>query len=170
MEHDVLVRVLMRDRGRLLAYIRAIVVDVHLAEDVLQEVSADAVRKADEIRDDRHLIRWLRQAARFRGIDAVRGQSRAPLRLDDTALDRLDAVWDEDASPLADHLEALAACVEQLSPYGRRLIGLRYGEGKSGAALAGATGREVNTVYVALSRVHARLRDCVRGRLRASHA
>jgi len=60
-DQETLVVLLLRERIKLLAYIRAIVRDEHLAEDVFQETSALAVRKRAEIQDGQHFLAWMRR-------------------------------------------------------------------------------------------------------------
>lgn len=158
---------LMRERPTLLAWTWAIVRDHHLAEDILQEVAVEVMRKHDEINDAEHLGRWLRRAARLRGIDALRRRGRGPAPLSDETLDALAEAWPP-ADAASPRMEALRACLAQLGAYARRLVALRYREGLSGQALADALDRKLNTVQVALSRAHGQLADCVRQRLAAS--
>jgi RNA polymerase sigma-70 factor (ECF subfamily) len=164
-DQESLVILLLRERVKLLAYIRSIVRDGHLAEDVFQEVAVLALRKRDEIRGGRHFMAWMRLASRHRALKAVRGRERY-LLMDEALLERLDEQWAQhDLSPSADLLEALRHCLETLSPYARNLVGLRYAEGISGLRLSEVVDRSLNTVYVTLSRIHRSLGDCIRRRL-----
>jgi RNA polymerase sigma-70 factor, ECF subfamily len=156
---------LLRERVKLLAYITAIVRDNHLAEDVFQEVALLAVRKRDEIRDGQHFLAWMRLAARHHALKVLHRQQRQ-LFLDEILLDHLDEQWAElDPSSDSDLMEALRHCVERLSPHARDIIKLRYADGISGLRLAEVVDRSLNTVYVALSRIHRSLGDCIRQRL-----
>ncbi len=157
---------LLRERVKLLAYIAAIVRDDHLAEDVFQEVAVLAVRKRDEIRDAGHFLAWMRLTARHRALKVLR-QKRRCLFLDEALLDQMDEQWAErDATSASDLVEALAHCLEGLSPHARNLVRLRYVDGISGSRLAEVVDRSLNAVYVALSRIHRSLGDCIRQRLR----
>ena len=168
---DIVVRFLLSHRSQLLAFIRGIGCDRDLAEDTYQEVCVSVVLKRDEIEDAAHLRNWCRQAARFRAIDALRKRNVQPIVVDQAVLDLVEADWAQRDDELVEHRHrALRACLEQLSPYVRELIRLRYSEGLSGAALAKALDRQVNTVYVALSRAHNTLAACVRTRLAESGA
>jgi RNA polymerase sigma-70 factor (ECF subfamily) len=166
---EIVVRFLVSHRSHLLAFIRGIVRDRDLAEDVYQEVCVSVVLNRDEIEDAVHLRNWCRQAARFRAIDALRKRNSQAFVMDQAVLDLVEADWagrDDDA--VDRRHGALRACLEQLSPYVQELIRLRYDEGLTGAGLAKALGRQVNTVYVALSRAHNTLATCVRTRLAES--
>lgn len=158
---ETIVRVLLRHRASLSAYISSIVRDPHVAEDVLQEVSGEAVRKHAEIRDEAHLLSWMRRAARLRAIDELRRRRSRPQVLSPDTLDRLDRDWETDSEAPEQMLEALRRCVARLSPYGRQLVSLRYVEGLSGQALAERLGRKLNTVHVALARIYRNLGACI---------
>lgn len=165
---DQVVQLLLRHRGKLLGAIRAMVADEHLAEDIFQEVSVAAVSKCDEIYDVEHFSPWVRSAARLQALMALRNRNRLPRVLSDEVLDLLEPHWAKfDEQPDGDLSEALNECLERLSPYARKLIETRYVQGKRGNNLAVALKRSINTVYVALSRVHETLRECIKRRLTA---
>jgi RNA polymerase sigma-70 factor (ECF subfamily) len=169
--HDDIVRVLMRDRPKLLAYVWAIVRDHHAAEDLLQEVSVLAVHKRAEIEGEEHFGRWLRQSLRYKAMNLVNKAERRTLTLDAGVLDQLDRRWDEQpAADTADLAAALRRCMSELPPHARELVDLRYSRGLSGQRLASAVGKQLNTVYVSLSRVHRTLERCVRERLEREEA
>lgn len=164
--HDQIVRVLMRERVRLLAFIQVMVFDTHAAEDVLQDVSALAIVKSDEIKSEQHLLLWLRQAARYKAMNLRSKQKNRAMVFDPAVLDLVEAEWSmhENVSS-SDMVQALEKCVDKLSPYSRSIIDSRYRDGHTGAQLAEAVGRKVGSVYVQLSRIHNQLSDCVRNRL-----
>ena len=164
LSRDALLRGLLSQRDEILSYIRVIVGDPHLVEDVFQEVALAAAGNTAEINDQEHLDGWLRTTARFKALNAAR-RAKRELLCDDAMLDTLDEHWrDTDDNP---ELEALRACCERLPPASRRLLALRYEHGHDGAAMAAAIGRPLNTIYVTMSRIHRALVDCVRQRLAA---
>jgi RNA polymerase sigma-70 factor (ECF subfamily) len=164
-DQESLIILLLRERVKLLAYIRAIVRDEHLAEDVYQDVAVLAIRKCDEIQDSRHFLAWMRLTSRHRALKILR-ERRHHVLLDESLLDRLEEQWVEhDPQSSADLTEALRQCLERLSPRARNLVRLRYAEGISGARLAAGLDQSLNTVYVSLSRIHRSLGECIRRRL-----
>jgi RNA polymerase sigma-70 factor (ECF subfamily) len=165
-QQDVVVQLLLKHRGKLLGVIRAMVSDEHLAEDIFQEVSIAAINKCGEISDVEHFAPWVRQAARFQALIALRNRNRLPRALSEDVLDALEAHWRQfDRQADAEISEALRICLDRLSPYARQLIEARYVHHKRGNDLATALKRSLNTVYVALSRVHNALRDCLNQKL-----
>lgn len=164
-DENTVIRVLLADRAKLLAYIWSIVRDEHVTEDVFQEVSMLAVSKRAKIQDSQALLPWLRRTARYRALHAIRRKGNSPLLLDAGALDALAPHWQEyDDVPSSTLADALRKCVDQLTPYARRIVVLRYIEGQSSSQVADALGRKVRTIYMALSRIHHTLRDCIRQR------
>jgi RNA polymerase sigma-70 factor (ECF subfamily) len=164
-DQESLMILLLRERVKLLAYIRAIVRDEHLAEDVYQDVAVLALRKREEINDQRHFLAWMRLTSRHRALKVLE-QRRHQVLLDESLLDLLDEQWVEhDERPSADLTEALRLCLERLTPRARNLIRLRYAEGISGERLAAGVDRSLNAVYVSLSRIHRSLGECIRRRL-----
>jgi RNA polymerase sigma-70 factor (ECF subfamily) len=161
-----ILRLTLRERIRLVAYISTIVHDRHLAEDLFQDLSVEALGKADTINDEEHLQKWLRTGARFRAIDALRKKSRSPIAFSPDLISKLDEAWEqaEDAVP-SETLETLRNCLGEMTPRARRLVDLHYREGLSGKELAERMRQTTNAMYVALSRVHKALRDCMNYRM-----
>jgi RNA polymerase sigma-70 factor (ECF subfamily) len=164
-DQDQAIKALMAERAPLLGYIRAIVGDPHLAEDVFQEVVLVVVKKG-AVQGSGHFQAWVRTIARYESLAALR-RRHAFVPFDDALLDAFDAQWAacEEAEPHRPAVDALRACLERLSPTSRRLVAAKYEHARSGEQIAAEIGRPVNTVYVALTRIHKALADCVRGRL-----
>lgn len=170
-DHDLVLRMLLAERNRLLGYIATIILDEHLAEDIFQEVSVAAVGKHEQIQSAAHLMGWLRKAARMSALEMRRNRRVHPLVFDTDVLDALEPEWEkEDSHSSSDEMEILRQCLQKLRGYPRQLIDLRYGEGITGAALAKRVGRKVQTVYVALSRAQRSVAQCVERGLRQSRA
>jgi RNA polymerase sigma-70 factor (ECF subfamily) len=164
MDSNGIVRLLFRDRARLLGYVWAIVRDNHLADDVFQDVTVLAMERAAEINDEHHLSLWARRAARLKALEALRKRART-VPLDDDVMDLLAAEWDgDDACAIGEDVEHLRACIARLSPHAQTILGLRYVEEVNGARVAEVMQVKVQSVYVALARIHRALGDCIRRR------
>lgn len=162
-----ILRVTLRERIRLIAYISTIVRDRHVAEDLFQDLSVDALSKASTINDEPHLQAWLRTAARYRAIDHLRKLTTRPLSFSPELIAKLDDQWAVvEVDPAKDSLDALQECLSEMSPRARQLIELHYVDGLKGQAIADKLHRSTNAVYVAMSRMHQALRECVKTRLR----
>lgn len=165
-DRNTVIRLLLRERTKILAYTHAIVGEQAAAEDIFQELSIMAVDRCGEIEHERHFLGWTRTVARFKALKwRERRRSHAVL-LSVEAIDRLNGAWAElDQAPAQDAVSALEKCMERLTPRARNLLHLKYGEGMDGPGLARTVSRGVRSVYTALSRIHRALGDCVRERL-----
>lgn len=161
-EEAVIVKIILQQRLRLLAYARTIVRDSHKAEDVLQEVTMLALKKKNELKEVAALPSWLRRTTRFQALAAIRDQSRENTdTLSPEVLDTLDAFWEKGESQNNRRIELLEDCISQLTANSQEIIALRYMKGLRGKDVAERLGRKVRTVYMALSRIHSTLRECV---------
>ena len=166
MKPEDIARILVRDRDRYIAGIWGVVRDFDLAEDLFQDVCSDAVQKRDEIDDERHLGNWVRRAGRFRAIDALRRKRSNPLVFDDDVLALIDDEWQDTTHDAAQRAKrALRHCMSQLTDNARELIQLRYADDIKGKQLAERLGKKPNAVFVALSRIHKTLGECIETRL-----
>ncbi len=160
------IRLLMAHRGSLFGYVTAITGDPLLAEDVFQEVSVLVLEKHHEVYGPEAFPAWIRSLARYRALDQVRKRKRNPISLSADVIESLDSDWDDlDRNEDSDRIAALKRCLERLTPRSRRLVELRYEENRNGKQIAETVRRPLNTVYVALSRIHGNLAECVRRRL-----
>jgi len=153
---------LLSSRAWLLSYIRALVRDYALAEDVFQEVCLTMVRRQAEIVPGRGLEGYFLKAARHAALAAIEKTQRLGASLSTDLVDALDAAWERSARPDEPwRLNVLRSCIEKLQDRARRLLSLRYDGLLSGKALADRIGTTTSGAYVALSRVHSVLRKCV---------
>ena len=157
------IRDFQRDRMRLIAYIRAIVGDPDLTEDIFQEVTVIVLRKAAEYDPKHDLQAWCRGIAR-NVIRRERSKSRrlAPFE-DERLLTLVDKAFEENREQ--DFSDArstrLRQCMQKISPGNREMLGLRYVSGLPLKALAEKLQRTELAVQVALSRVRKVLGECV---------
>ena len=162
MDENVLIRVLVAERVKVLGYIQSIVRRPESAEDVFQDVCVLAVQKRQGIEGEAHLLNWLRTTARLTAINVLRKRQERHLSLEDGIIDLLEADWPpHDRDDSASLAEALRHCVDLLSPGAHELIRKRYVEGVGYLKLAEGLKRPVNSLYVTFSRIHAALADCI---------
>lgn len=148
---------------RLIAYIRAIVGDPDLTEDIFQEVTVIVLGKAAEYDPQFDLQSWCRGIAR-NVIKRERSKSRRLAAFeDDQLLTLVDKAFEENREQeLVDSRSSLLRqCMQKLSPNNRELLGLRYVSGLKLRQVAEKLSRSELSVQVALSRVRKALGDCV---------
>ncbi|MEO0963494.1 MAG: sigma-70 family RNA polymerase sigma factor [Planctomycetota bacterium] len=171
MEQFAVIRAILNDRDRLFAYIWSILGNVHQAEDVLQEVTIVAIEKCNEIENESAVRAWLRTVARLKSMEAIRASRRQPAAMDAAVLDQIGRAWQRlDGQKTSDLVDALQACVNELSPKARKIVKLRYVDAMKSGEIAELLERKVATVYQALTRAHRALAECVRRRTGLANA
>ena len=165
LDESTIVRVLIRDRIRILSWIDSFLSDAQLAEDCYQDLCAAAVVKDQRFEVEAHLLRWTLRVGRNKSIDLARRRTRQPAILDDDVLQALETRWFSDSSGArraqAERVEKLRHCLGTLSDNSRRIVELRYVDSLKSARIAELLGRKVESVYRALARAHVALRECM---------
>lgn len=161
-DRELLKRVL-GERARLLAYIRAIVRRRDVAEDVFQDLCVLVCQKRPTVAEVRDLPAWLRASARNLARNAVRHSSNRTRLLGDEVLDLLDDAWADVAGGggAADYGDALEACQAKLAPAARELLRARYADGVDVETLAGRLGRPAASLRTTFSRIYKTLAECI---------
>lgn len=140
-------------------FIRALVRDRHLADDVLQETFLTVARKAGDFQAGTNFPRWACAVARLKVMEAHRREKGNLLFLSDEAIEALSAA---EVVPVADQrAELLDGCIAELPPAMKRSVELRYVGDHKPAEIARIIGWSAEAVYVTLSRARALLRQCV---------
>jgi len=150
------------------AFIHMSLRDAHHAEDVLQEVAADASRNFDRYNPERPFSAWLIGIARQRLVDHYRKQGRQRAELSQDALSLLDASYAQVAVEIDERVVALRKCMEQLSEHHKLLINRRYGFEDGLEDIARTIGSNAKAVNAMLTRIRKLLADCVQHRLEAT--
>lgn len=160
-------RLLLACRGMLIGYINAITGDPTLTEDVFQEVSIVVLEKCGQVSGADGFKPWARTIARFQALKAVNRRKTSRAVLGDDLVAAIDHAWDEldREDEDGEALLALRRCLERITPRAQRLVQMRYHQNLPGARIAAILGQPLNTVYVAISRIHRSLAECVRGQL-----
>ncbi|MDX1566081.1 MAG: sigma-70 family RNA polymerase sigma factor [Phycisphaeraceae bacterium] len=158
------VRLLMAHRGMLHGYIASIAGDPNIVEDVFGELSVRVLEKHAQIYSAKAFTSWARSTARHLVFQQIDRLERKPVAMKRELLETLEGRWahleaDEEPTPA---LSALRLCLEKLTPRARKLVALRYEKNRNGRQIAEAMQRPINTIYVAMSRIHTRLADCIR--------
>jgi RNA polymerase sigma factor (sigma-70 family) len=166
LSQDDIIHGLLTDRVKLLAYLRALVIDRDAAEDLHQEIVIHALRAASSIEDSRHLLAWSRRTAKLKAFEYLRRKRRQPQHLDPDVLELLEPTWEaESADASQARSAALTFCLQELTPRARDFIKLRFADRLNGMQIAKTMGLKVPSVYVTLSRIYHMLDGCMRRKL-----
>ena len=154
----------LAQRTALIAYLRGLVHDHNLAEDLFQEVYlrlAEAVERGTEIED---VARWCRGVARNLALRYWREERTGKVIVDSDLVTLVDQAFDENDRRVAEwgrRREALRHCSERLSGFAQHVIRLKYVEGCTVKAMAEILQRSSGAILVALHRARRALLKCV---------
>jgi RNA polymerase sigma-70 factor (ECF subfamily) len=143
-------------------FIRAMLPDSIRADDVFQETFLIATRKAADFEPDTNFTRWACSIARFKVMDERRAISKTAGVLSAETMEALMVT--EEAFSWDPRIDHLPECMNGLPEGMRHMIKLRYYQDHTPAEIASLVGWTPNSVYVALSRARALLRECLESR------
>lgn len=175
LHHSDLIRQLLRYQADFLAYLMAIVHDLHAAEEIFQNAAVVVMQHVGDpdampVRDFRL---WAKEIVRRQALHYLRARRRASrvAAVEPGLLAEIDRVFDEDvtnADQRQRELDALRACNTLLPEVQRRMVAMRYERRASFDDIGTAVGRSAAAVQRALSRTRKMLHDCVRAKLTRS--
>jgi RNA polymerase sigma-70 factor (ECF subfamily) len=151
-------------RTMLKVHILCIVRDAHLAEDTLSDATLAIVRSWEKFDHSKPFSAWARGVARNVALANLRKHKRTTLTLDESVLESLGTALDADGDEgdLEEKKHRLRDCLAKLPARNRELVQWRYFEEISYADIAQRTRRNLSALYMAFSRIHATLADCVK--------
>lgn len=162
---------LEQNRRWLLAYFIAGTGDAHRAEDLVQDVFAAALKNAARFDPSKDVGAWLRGIARNVLLMTYRSSRKRTLSLDAAALDRLDVAAaraeSEDAASGYEgrRQKLLRDCLGEVPEKNRKVLALKYTEGRLSRNIADRLGMRTSAVDMLLSRIRLALRHCVEKKL-----
>ena len=165
---ELLVRLLSRHQGELFRYIFALLPHEEDARDVLQETSVALCRKFAEYDPGKPFLAW---AYRFAYLEVLKQRERnqRDTRLLNPALIECLAREREQHEPVLEaRLQALEACLEELSPADRELVRQRYAKKMRSEELVQQFATSRRTLFRKLDRIRRLLFDCISRRVGAT--
>lgn len=154
------------NEGQLTAYLRTMVRDPGLVDDLFQETMITAWKKFDEFDQSRPLAPWLRGIALNLARNAGRRRQRDCLVFTDKIAAMVEtsirAIESSAGDTWQEKTLALAQCLDVLKPRSRKLIQLRYEENLNAREIATKTDMSSAAVRKQLQRVRKILASCLK--------
>jgi RNA polymerase sigma-70 factor (ECF subfamily) len=156
-------RLFLQNERRLYAYVFTLLANRTDAEDVLQDASLLMWEKFDPTHPPDDFAAWGCRIAYYKVLEFHKSARRGRARLGRLMLERVGDTAVERAGVLEldDRREALAGCLDKLTPRDRDLLDRRFADGATTRSTSEQLGRSVEAVYKALAKVQQSLFDCV---------
>ena len=158
-------KLFLQHAGVLRGFVRALLPNASLVDDVLNSIFVVVMEKASEFESGSDFLSWTKAIARIEVKRACFAGARMPRSLSPETIDLL--VDDAQLNvPQHQEVQLLAECLDKLAPRSRRAIDLRYRSDLKPSEIARQMAVAQETVYVWLSRARALLKECLQRGLR----
>ena len=159
----------IRERHAIMAFIYGLTRDASLAEDILQEVWLKLFESCTQKKDhiDNQLA-WCRGTAKNIVLHHWRSRRNAKVVMDSELVDLIEqafAEYDQGEDLVAHRQNALRSCMEGIPEESKKLLRLRYEEGRSFQQMSERLQRSANGLMMSLSRLRKSLLECIERRL-----
>jgi len=151
-------------------YVRAMVPDAALAEDLVQETAVTALHRFDDFRPEGDFRAWAVGIARNKVLHSRRSYARSPVCFEPDLAERISDRVAEKADELHAERLLLRECIDRVEGRGREVLRLRYSDDLKPGSIAERLAMTANNVRVMLSRLRRALERCVHERLSAGEA
>jgi len=166
--HEDFLQLFLRHQADLRAFIGSLVRDIHAREDVFQEVALILWRQFEKYDSARSFTAWMRGIAANKVMQQFEKSSRSPIAFSPEAVRAILDAHERIESEPTPRADELRPCLDRLPAKSRTLLTLRYEQTLSLDVVAQRVGSTLHAVNMALSRIRARLADCVQRRLRTA--
>ncbi len=144
------------------AFVRALVIESHAADDVLQRVNLVLWQKADEFTPGTNFRAWACRVARFEALAFHQERRRDRHLFRESLIEKLASDAEQELSELSDYRERLTHCLQKLTPEQRALVAERYSDTGSVQQIAAREGRTADAVSASLYRIRRLLWNCLK--------
>ncbi len=157
----------LRCEADLRAFIGSVVLDRHAREDVFQECALTLWRELERYDSARPFGAWARGIAANKILQRRHNDQRFPVAFSPDTIRAVLNAYDRTEESASERSDALAECLKRLPDRSRELLAMRYERDLKPPQIASRTGRTLDAVYQALSRIRSKLEECIRSRLAA---
>jgi RNA polymerase sigma-70 factor (ECF subfamily) len=164
---DEFLKLFLKHESDVKAFIGSLLLDGHMRDDAFQEVALTLWREMDAYDWQRPFGAWARGIAARKILQLRDQNARFPVAFSPETIQGILDAFERTEEAASGKMNALRECLRELPAEARDLLMLRYEQRLDCAAIARQTSRTLASVYQALSRIRARLEQCVRARLAA---
>lgn len=168
--HNDFLRLFLESEGQIRALTGALIRDRHMREDVFQEVAMTLWQEFHRYDPTRPFGAWARGVAANKIMQRWTQAGRTPRPFSPEAVQALLDACERAETKSSLRADALEDCIQSLPEKSRHLLTLRYREVLNVDRIAAELQSTVDAVYQSLSRLRARLGECVERRMAAREA
>jgi RNA polymerase sigma-70 factor (ECF subfamily) len=162
---DAVVILLLQHKSMLQAFIFSLIEDWVLTEDVIQETAVYICNHWQDFTPGSNFAAWARAVARLRCHEVLNAEIRQRALKDKVRIEFRDEAWDEHVEVDAERKGALVDCVDRLPERAKAILLNRYHEDRSWESIAAELEMRLELIYVTMSRIRQKLRECVERKL-----
>ena len=160
-ETKLFMSLVLSSQRRIYVYILSLVLHPADADDLLQDTLALMWQKFDEFQAGTDFVAWGKTIARYKVMNYFKKNKSAKLQFDDELLKLIESESNQ-MDNLSDRREVMKRCLTKLSEKELGLINMRYQQDCSFKKMALKRGISKQSVYRAISRIHAKLVKCIK--------
>jgi RNA polymerase sigma-70 factor (ECF subfamily) len=149
------------------AFIASLVRSSYDCDDIFQDVALTLWKEFPRYDRSRSFGAWARGIASMKLMQRWDKLKRRPVVLSPEAIQAVASAFDRSEAGASRQAEALEHCLDQLPEKSRHLLELRYERSLKVEQIAAELEATLDAIYQSLSRIRARLQDCVNRRLSA---
>jgi RNA polymerase sigma-70 factor, ECF subfamily len=158
----------LRVERLLVAHLMSATGDIHAAEDLLQAVASILWEKRAEYDATRPFGAWALGVAHLEALKWRQRMARSREVLSEEAMRLLSETAAQQADEADERYHFLAECLRNLGADARRLLELKYRDGRRIREIAEGLAKSVAAVEMLLARSRRGLRDCIERKLAQS--
>ena len=158
-------KLLTGNYSRLYSYVLCMVCNKDDAEDVMQDTAIVMWEKFESFTPGTNFVAWAKSIAHHKIMDLRKKQVRNRCQLDDNVLELLISERESYKDDSSRKIEALEQCIKKLQVRDRKILKLKYFEGRQVKDIAAGVNVPLHTMYRLIARLHELLLGCVKRNL-----
>ena len=160
--NDDFMRHFLSHEGDIRAFIGSLVLDRHVRDDVFQEAALTLWQQFDAYDPARSFGAWARGIAAKKILQRRDQDRRFPLAFSPQTIQAVLDAFNRTESEASRKADALHECIKLLPDHAREMLTLRYQQNMKPPEIAERSGRTLDAIYQVLSRLRAKLEECIR--------
>jgi len=167
MTQDQLLREAFSHHSALNAYAYSVLRDWDLAEDCVQEAMLTVNKKWQDYDPSQRVFPWIKGIVRFKCLELIRARRKELFFGDEDLMNMVeeafaDSIDEEFVRIREGQMKALKHCMARLNESNLTMLLKFYREKESCESIASLSKPSVNAIYISLTRIRQKVRDCTR--------